>query len=61
MMFIVEITIITAIFWCVIPIYVYFDASKRGESHPGIWTIVSWFIPFAWIYWLLVRPPIKEK
>jgi len=39
MMFIGEITIIAVIFWCVLPIYVYFDASKRGESHPGIWTI----------------------
>jgi len=35
-MFIGEITIIAAIFWFVLPIYEYFDASKRGESHPGI-------------------------
>jgi len=60
-MFIEEITIIATILWCVLPIYVYFDASKRGESHPGIWTIVSCLIPFAWIYWLIMRPPIKEK
>ena len=61
MLFIGEITDSTAIFWFVIPIYVYFDASNHGESHPGIWTIVSWFIPFAWIYWLIVGLPIKEK
>ena len=61
MLFIGEITEITAIFWFVISIYVYFDTSNHGESHPCIWTIVSWFIPFAWIYWLIVGLPIKEK
>jgi hypothetical protein len=39
MTFIGKITIIAAIFWFVPPIYVYLDASKHEESHPGIWTI----------------------
>jgi len=37
------------------PIYVYFDAKRRGKEHPFLWFIASWFIPLVWIYWLCIR------
>lgn len=60
-MFIGEITIIAAIsglyyqsMYILMPVSVENHIQAYGQ-------LVSWFIPFAWIYWLLVRPPIKEK
>ena len=48
------------VMWWIMPFFVYFDSKKKGEKHPILWAISSYFIPLVFIYYLSIRHKLKE-